>query len=194
MLLHANLCAFDGDIITKTTNANGVMQLTYIAKGDRMKFDMPDGNTTVILDASRKQRITLDHKAKKYYVEALDANTAKQPSGKLVDTGETAEILGYPTRKIIFHEDRGGRYEIWATDGIRNKALTSMPGMSDQMKDEVMEIFGGKHVFPLKMIVFGPNGRELMRSEVIGVNERRVSNIEIALPTSYDDQYLVPKD
>lgn len=186
--------AFDGDVITKTTMGDQSMVTTYTAKGDIMKFEMPRGDTTIILDAGREQRITIDHRNKEYYVEAVDPERVPQPKGVVEDMGERAEILGYPVRKLKFKLDNGGYYLIWATTGIDNEALTSMPGMTAAMKAEIEEIFGAKNVFPMKLVVYQPNGVKSMTMEVTAVNERPVSDFEITLPRSYEEKYLVPRE
>lgn len=193
MLLSPFSQAFDGDITTRTTMGDQIIISTYVAKGNKMKFDIPQRQTTIVLDASRNQRIVIDHAAKQYFVEVIDPNAPGQPQGKIEDTGETSEILGYPVRKLIFKEDSGQKYEIWATSSIENQALTSMPGMSTSMKEQVKGIFNSTQVFPMKMIVYKPNGKTQMTMEVTAVTERNVADFEITLPRTYEENYLVPE-
>ncbi|GHC09181.1 DUF4412 domain-containing protein [Cerasicoccus arenae] len=189
LLLGASaLSAFDGDIVMETTMGDQSMKTTFVAKGDKLKLAMPEGQGTLILDSKGKTMTIIMDAQKMYMVQPINPEQmGPQPDGEIQDTGETAEIFGMNARKVYFVEPDGKKSEIWATSELQNEALTNMPGMNENMVSQLEQIFGSPHVFPLKMVVFAPDGSTEMTMNVAEIKERDVADAEVTIPADYKE-------
>lgn len=183
-----NLVGFDGELLVFSSDGGQIVESTMIVKGNQMKQILPDDRGKFIIDYDAGTMTNIMDKAKMFSVQAYDPEKAGfKIDGQVRDTGKTDVVLGYKVKKLILSEKNGNETVCWATNELDNPALTRLPGVSPQMRQQLVEIFGDDRIFAMQMETFDRNGLLLLKMAVKDITEREVAAAEMQPPADYQE-------
>ena len=185
--------AFEGEMTMKMTADGESQEMRFITDGTSIALANPDsggmmGGGRMILNTESQTMTVVMDEQRMYMIQPLDTmadGESSGPDGKVEDSGETREILGYSCRKVIHTAEDGKVSHLWITTELGLSPMLQLPGAQENMPEGLQEIFGTSNVFPLEGIEFDAEGNELSRLEVTKVEPRKVDPSEVAVPEGY---------
>jgi hypothetical protein len=196
--------SFEGKVTMKITAAgskdNGSQSIDYSIKEGLMRMDMTTakgGGGAMIMDFKNHQMLILMAQQKMYMVQTLPdpaaqkaaaekagvSAPAKPSDTKLVNTGETETILGYPCTKYLITTSKGTA-AIWATNELGVFGGLFQGGRRSQAPQEWEAAVKGGGFFPMR-VVSSEGGTEKFRLEVTAVQKESLPDSLFAAPDGW---------
>ena len=186
---------FEGAITMSMTDAGKPAEtLTYMVKGEKMRFDRPTGPDPgyVIVDGPAKKFISVDEKKKLAIEMTMDgmqgmagghaaaAAAAKKPT--IDKTGKMETIAGYSCEDWKITEDNGEKSEACMAKGIAFPSMGRAQGWMADLMDQ--------KVFPLRVVTDDPSGKEKSRMEVTKIEKKSIDDSQFQVPAGYKTQSM----
>ncbi len=174
---------FEGSITMSMTAAGKTETKSYEVKGDKMRFDRPEGPDPGYVIIEGAKATSVDDAKKTAIVMDLNAPmaaAAAQPTKKpdIEKTGKSETIAGYSCEDWKVTEDNGNKTEACVAQGI------AFPGMAARAKDWTAELLDKKY-FPLKAVTTDSSGKEKSRMEVTKIEKKSIDDARFQVPAGY---------
>jgi hypothetical protein len=179
---------FEGEITTSMTMAGKPTQtITYVVKGDKMRFDVPThvgpaGDSYALFDRTTKKITTVTDSKKMAFVIDMGAAphmvgsaATSQTKPEVQKTGKMDTVAGYSC-------------EIWkitATDGSTGEACVAKGVTFPVMGIQSAWAAGFGDSFPLRVVMNDKAGKELVKFEVTKVDKKTVDDKRLEVPAGY---------
>jgi hypothetical protein len=179
---------FEGILTFRMGTHGKQTDMKYFMKGSKMRMQVeiaPGMESSGIADYEKKKIYMLLGHGMYTEMEIDDkvlggsADKALEKS-TLVDTGETADILGYKCTKLINQKEKEIT-EIWIAKGF-GKFYQPEMGQQNSTFMALQKKFDEEKAFPFRIVTYSPDKKELFRMEVINVEKKNLEDSLFQIP------------
>jgi len=179
---------FEGSITMALTAPQGTTEVTYLIRGDQLRFDMPGGGGRagyVIRDAGKNatmmvlpsQRMYMDFGALQAMIPGGATQAVKTPDIKA--TGKKETIAGAECEHVILTAS-DGQYDVCGAKGFGSFATMSSPMSRGNSGPPGLDRLG-KDFFPLKVQKVGGD----VAMQVTKIEKKSLDASMFAVPEGY---------
>ncbi len=182
----ARVRTFEGLVRYSGGEAGKPLPVDYYFKGHRLRMVVRAGRgagTATLVDLRAHEMTVLVPQMRRYMVVRMPEASGGAAAGDWAPTGKTSVLLGYACRQYRY-SGPSGRADIWAT-----RALGAFPGFpttgASAAAAGLERAFQERGLFPLKVTLWSPAGKELSRLEAVRVEARRLPDSLFEPPAGY---------
>jgi hypothetical protein len=160
---------------------------------------LKDGNSLVIMDGgmmghkeiltipSKKERITIDRKAKTFSKKVILDTKSNKADVKLIKTDEFITIAGYKSRKYLVEKIEMGKKvvsEVYTTTEVSGVDMEAFKKMSMGESNESFYVDGMEGI-PMKMKIKNQQGSLSM--EAVSVTKKVLPSSDFSIPSGFTE-------
>jgi hypothetical protein len=194
---------FEGSLTMHVTSARHQEDITFFAKGDKLRFDAPgrpgEAPTHIIfVTGSKKVDVIVDQQHT--YIEMdlpqvqAQAAAAGAPSAQasVSKTGKHETVAGYDCEDWEIKEPSGKHSQACIAEGIPFIDFSSVgPGaLANPNANTWMHEFHDKKLFPLRVIEFDAQNKEASRMEVTSIEKKKLDDALFTIPPGFNKMAL----
>jgi hypothetical protein len=181
--------AWEGGLVMHTITARGARDALFIAKGTKLRVDVPepDGRVahTIFDSATKKLTVIMDsqHIALQMPIPAPAPGDASKPP-TVTRTGKHETVAGYDCEDWEIVAADGNHQSTCVATGLPffDFSATAGPAGGHTWADELRD----KNAFPLRMLDVDAKGKEISRMEVTKIAKRAVEDAAFEVPQGFD--------
>jgi hypothetical protein len=187
------------------------LTMDYLIKKNRARvtpqLGQKEGSMAMIIDYDKLEILTLMIDQKMYLSSSIksltEAATGKETGEQkftLEKTGVKEKILGYNCEKYLM-KTTDSNTEMWLTEDLGTfvgigTGAGGMGGGGRRAKNTTAQAWekalAGKNMFPLRVVVLTPNGKESSRMEVTAIKKESVPESTFTIPADFQKLELPP--
>lgn len=167
------------------------MQMIHFIKDSRMRIEVPldgDNKAVSIVNLNAREISILMPGQNMYMVMPVPAggDVVEGSGPRLVDTGETMEILGYDCTRYLL-EDNIRAIEVWATKELGPYVGASDPMQRKGAKNAWETMLAGAGLFPLRVTDRDSDGNLVFSLDVTEIDPSPLDEALFTIPEGYQE-------